>query len=323
MALGTNHLTASDMDNFIPQLWEDDTIAAYKSNLVMANRVRKMSHQGKKGDTINIPKPVRGSASSKAAETQVTLVNPAVNTVAISINKHREYSVLIEDIADVQALSSMRRFYTDDAGYAIARYVDWDIHVLGTGLQGGTLDATPGTPDAQTLAYSAAKIGGDGSTAWSTTANTNTGNGSTLTDAGIRTMMQSLDDVDTPFIDRTLVIPPVEKKTLLGIDRFVLWTNVGEAGSANSIRNGKVGDIYGTEVFVSTNCPTIYAADTTTDYRVGMLFHRDAFVLVEQLGARAQSQYKQEYLSDLFTVDTIYGVAELRDDAGVAFVVPA
>jgi len=50
--------------------------------------------------------------------------------------------------------------------------------------------------------------------------------------------------------------------------------------------------------------------------------HKDALVLAEQVGVRSQTQYKQEYLGDLFTSDTIYGVAELRDDAGVAFVVP-
>jgi hypothetical protein len=51
--------------------------------------------------------------------------------------------------------------------------------------------------------------------------------------------------------------------------------------------------------------------------------HKDALVFAEQVGVRSQTQYKQEYLGDLFTADTIYGVAELRDDAGVAFAVPS
>jgi len=46
-------------------------------------------------------------------------------------------------------------------------------------------------------------------------------------------------------------------------------------------------------------------------------------VFAEQVGVRTQTQYKQEYLGDLFTADTIYGTGELRNDAGVAFVVPA
>ena len=40
-------------------------------------------------------------------------------------------------------------------------------------------------------------------------------------------------------------------------------------------------------------------------------------VLVEQMGVRTQTQYKQEFLGDLFTADMIYGTGELRDDAGI------
>ena len=53
------------------------------------------------------------------------------------------------------------------------------------------------------------------------------------------------------------------------------------------------------------------------------MMHKDAWVLAEQVGVRSQTQYKQEYLGDLFTSDTIYGIRELRDDAVLAFVVPA
>ena len=74
MALGTNHVINTEVPNFIPELWSDEVIAAYKSNLVLANLVRKLSHKGKKGDTIKIPTPTRGDVTAKAAETQVTLI---------------------------------------------------------------------------------------------------------------------------------------------------------------------------------------------------------------------------------------------------------
>ena len=78
--------------------------------------------------------------------------------------------------------------------------------------------------------------------------------------------------------------------------------------------------IYGMDVFISTSCPT--AAGNSGADRVGVIMHKDALVLAEQVGVRTQSSYKQEWLGDLFTADTLYGVAELRNDAGVAFVVP-
>jgi hypothetical protein len=48
-----------------------------------------------------------------------------------------------------------------------------------------------------------------------------------------------------------------------------------------------------------------------------LLFHKDALVLAEQLGVRTQTQYKQEFLADLMTADTLYGVETYRPEAGV------
>jgi hypothetical protein len=132
-------------------------------------------------------------------------------------------------------------------------------------------------------------------------------------------MIQTLDDADVPQDNRVLVVPPVLRNELLGIDKFV---RADAIGNGNAISTGFIGQIYGIPCYVSTNCPTIQADDSSTNYRVGLLIHRDAFVLVEQMAVRSQTQYKQEYLGDLFTADTLYGVAEIRDEAGVAFVVP-
>jgi len=311
MALGSNHQTTTTAANFIPELWSDEVIAGYKKNLVLGNVVTKINHNGKKGDTIHIPAPVRGSANLKSANSQVTLQGDTHSTVNLSIDKHYEYSVVIEDITEVQALSSLRRFYTDDAGYALATQVDTDLFVQSESLQGGTKGANT---------WAAAVIGGDGVTAYSQTANTNAGNGSDITDAGIRKMILTLDNADVPMDNRCMVIPPIAANDMLGINRFTEQQYIGD-GSA--IKTGKIGSIYGMDVYVSSNCPTETAADTSTTYRVGLMLHKEALALVEQMGVRSQTQYKQEYLGDLFTADTLYGVGELRDNAGVAFVVPS
>jgi len=310
MALGTNHVTSTAAATFVPEVWSDEVIAAFKQNLVLANLVKNMNHQGKKGDVIHIPAPVRGDANQKTAENQVTLISNTEGEVQVNIDKHFEYSRLIEDIVATQALNSLRQFYTDDAGYALSKRADTDLGALFAGFQGGT-------------AYSGAVIGSDGSTAYDGSANTNTGNGAALTDAGIRQMIQTLDDADVPMSQRYLVIPPVEKNNLLGIERFTEQAFVGEVGAQNSIRNGRVGNIYGVEVYVSSNTPTVTADDTSTTYRAAGMFHESAMVLVTQVAPRVQTQYKQEYLGDLLTVDMLYGVQELRDDAAVVAVVPS
>jgi N4-gp56 family major capsid protein len=312
MALGTNHVVQSNVNTagFIPEVWSDEIIAAYKKNLVAANLIKKMSMKGKKGDVVHFPAPARGNASAKSANSQVTLIAESGTEKTITINRHFEYSRLIEDFAEVQALSSLRRFYTDDAGYSLATRIDTDLLDLAASVQGSTT-------------YSTAVIGGDGSTVFDATANTNSGNETALTDAGLRRVIQTLDDNDVPMDNRFLIIPPVARNVMMGLARFTEQAFTGEAGSSNTIRNGQIGDIYGVKVYVSTNCPT-FATTATDDVnpRICLMAHPEFAVLVEQLGVRVQTQYKQEYLGTLLTADTLYGVGELRDTSAVAVVIP-
>jgi N4-gp56 family major capsid protein len=210
---------------------------------------------------------------------------------------------LIEDITEVQALSSLRRFYTEDAGYALSKQVDTSLIQLGRTFNGGS-----------GVTYGGAYIGGDGTTAYTS----GSSNASALTDAAIRRTIQRLDDNDVPMDGRFFLIPPSARNTLMGLDRYTEQAFVGEVGNGNTIRNGEIGNLYGIPVFVSSNCDT-----ATGGARIALLGHKDAAVLVEQQGVRSQTQYKQEYLGTLYTADTLYGVKELRDNACFALAVPA
>ena len=313
MAYPTPAVTNTTANVFIPDIWSDEIIAAYKKNLVMANLVMKMNFKGKKGDVVHIPAPTRGSASLKVAETAVTLIASTETEVTVSINRHFEYSRFIEDVTEVQALASMRQFYTADAGYALSRAVDSDLINLGRSSNGG----------AGTNAYATgAFVGGDGTTAYVAGSN----NESALTDAAIRRTIQRLDDNDTAMDNRFFVIPPSSRNTLMGLARY---TEQAFVGNGNAIRNGEIGNLYGIPVFTTSNADT---TSGTNAARVCLMGHRDSMVLVEQMGVRSQVQYKQEHLSTLFTSDTLYGVASLRNAATVgaarsaslfALVVPA
>lgn len=285
-------VTTTTSATFIPEIWSDEIQAAYKKNLTMANLVKKMSFKGKKGDTLHIPAPTRGSASAKAAETAVTLIAATETEIQISIDKHFEYSRLIEDIVEAQALTSLRSFYTEDAGYALAKQVDTSLIQLGRSTNGG----------AGTNAYATgAFIGGDGTTAYVAGSN----NQSALTDAAIRRTIQRMDDTDTPMDNRFFIIPPSSRNTLMGLARYTEQAFVGDVGNRNTIRNGEIGNLYGIPVFTSSNVDTTSGSAAA---RVCLMGHRDSAILVEQIGIRSQIQYKQEYLATLFTSDTLYGV---------------
>jgi N4-gp56 family major capsid protein len=307
MAYPTPAVTVTTADKFIPEIWSDEIVASYKKNLVLANIVMKMNFKGKKGDVVHIPAPTRGNASAKAASTAVTLIADTETEVLVNINKHFEYSRFIEDIVEAQALNSLRQFYTADAGYALAKQVDTSLIQLGRVANGGSTGAQ----------YGSAFIGGDGTTAFDYTANTNTGNASALTDAAIRRTIQRLDDNDTPMDGRFFIIPPSSRNTLMGLSRY---TEQAFVGNGNAIRTGEIGNLYGIPVFTSSNADSASATAAfptsgSAIARVCLMGHKDAMVLVEQVGIRSQTQYKQDFLATLFTSDTLYGVAALRSAA--------
>lgn len=265
------NMTVTTAAKFIPKLWSDEVIATYKANLVAANLVRNLNHVGKKGDTIHIPTPGRNAASAKVKDTAVTLVTDTAVHTDIVINKHFEWSTQIEDIAELQALNSMRRFYTDDAGYALAKNID---AALVTDLDGASA-LTGGNAVITTV------------TDW---------------DASILIALENLNDNDVPLNDRSLIVTPSCMTALMAEERF---TEQAFIGSGNAIKTGKIGMIYGVDVYMSTQVGT-------GNTEKAFLFQKDALVLATQQNIRTQTQYVQSQLADLFTADTVYGSKVVR-----------
>jgi hypothetical protein len=108
----------------------------------------------------------------------------------------------------------------------------------------------------------------------------------------------------------------------MGIDRY----NSRDFVDARGVQNGQIGNLYGIDIFVSSNMPTIETADENTAgdaVKAAMLFHTDTMVLAEQLGVRSQTQYKQDYLATLYTADTLFGTKVVRPEAGFVLAVNA
>lgn len=315
MATSVYPATGGFVDNtsaavFIPEIWSDEVIAAYEQNLVLANLVKKMSMTGKKGDTIHIPKPTRGAANAKVENTAVTVQNAVETEVQVVINKHFEYSRLIEDITEAQALASLRQFYTGDAGYALAKQVDDDLFALAKSFGDG---------DGSDFVHSNVFYS-DASTGTTAYAVDTVAAADVFTDAFFRDMVQKMDDEDTPMDGRFLAIPPALRNAIMGIDRYVSSDFVDGRG----VVNGKIGNLYGIDIFVTSNCPTIETAGDNAAggaVRGAILGHRDTMVMAEQQGVRSQTQYKQEFLGTLYTADRLYGTQVLRPETGFVLAV--
>ena len=298
MATSTYPAQGGTVDNtsaatFIPEIWSDEVVAAYQKNLVLANLVKKLSMTGKKGDTLHIPKPTRGSANAKSAGTAVTIQADTESEVLVTIDKHFEYSRLIEDITEAQALASLRQFYTGDAGYALANQVDTDLFALGKKF---------GDSDGADFVHSNS-FASDGTTALAASGNTIGAFG----DSAFRAIIQAMDENDVPMDGRCLVIPPSARNAIMGEERF----SSSDFVNGQTVVNGQIGNLYGVDVYVSNNCPTTFDSG-----KGAYLFHKDAMVLAEQQGVRSQTQYKQDFLATLYTADTLYGTQVVRPEAG-------
>jgi N4-gp56 family major capsid protein len=216
------NMTTTTVAKFVPELWSDEVIATYKANLVVANLVKNINHQGKKGDTIHIPTPGRNDASAKVADSDVTPITDTATDTIVTIDQHYEWSMYIEDIAELQALNSMRKFYTDDAGYALARNVDSAIITA--------LDGASALSGGNTVISSV--------TDW---------------DASILQAIEVLNDSDVPVNDRYLVVTPSCMTALMSTDRF---TEQQFIGNGTAIQTGNIGAIYGIPVYMSTQVGT-------------------------------------------------------------------
>jgi len=294
---------------FIPEIWSDEIIAAYQKNLKMAPLVKRIQMAGKKGDVIHIPKPTRGAASAKTEAAAVQIQANLESELTITVDRHFEYSRLIEDIVEVQALNSLRQFYTEDAGYQLALKVDTDLINAATGFGDGTRTQSPSAGSDWVNSNSYYFDGSSGIDAF--VAGT-TASGDNFSDIGFREAIKLMDDADVPMENRVLVVPPAVRKSLMGVERYVSSDFV----SGRSVESGLVGNLYGVDIYVSSNCPTL-----ETNVRGCIFMHQDALVMAEQMAVRSQTQYKQEYLSTLFTSDTLYGVEVYRPEAGFTIAV--
>lgn len=297
MALGSNQMTITTGDVFLPEIWSKETQRATEATLVLANLVKRFdSDVADGGDVLHVPKVSNISAYAKAANTQVTLNAPVETSFDMSINRHFESSYLVEDRLSTQAAYRVLEEYSPKAGYAVASQMDSDLAGLYSGLS-------------QTVGNSTTDV----------------------TDANIVRAIQYLDDANAPQTERYFVIKPAGLAHIRQIQKFSEYQMLGVTptpivsgglaqASGGAVRrigpNGFVGTIYNLEVYMSTN---LTEESGTSDTVHNLIFQKEAFALAVQKKPRMQFQYKQEYLGTLATTDALWGYGEYRDAFGVDF----
>lgn len=277
----TPRFTITEGDVFVPEVWTKEVLVAREEMLVMAKLVERYDEDAAEGgDVLNIPQISNLSANAKLANTSVTLQAPTETDVNLSLNRHFESSILIEDRMARQAKRTytLLEKYSQRAGYAVSEQMDTD-------LLGQYASITNSV--------------GDGSTA--------------VTRTNLLRAVQYLDDAKAPETERYGVWKPAAKADLLDINGFV---DASQIGSDVPVRKGIVGELFGLINYITTQVATQAA---TPNVIHNVVFHKEAFALAVQIQPRTQFQYKQEYLGTLATVDSLWGYAIQRNDHAVDY----
>lgn len=273
--------TMAAAGQFIPEIFSKEIIVARENNLVLAGLVDRYDEEVKgAGDIIRIPNLSSITATYKLENVEAAQSATTETASSISLNKHATIRVTVEDLAAIQSHVNLRQKYTTQMGKAIAKITDTDIRNLYS-----TFSQTVGAGTTSSDLH--------------------------LAKTYILEAVRKLNAANAPFEDRALIVESYGYRDLLNTDDFVRYDAVGQADGKNATVSAKIGKLYGVDVYQTEQ---VYALSSVA---YAMLFHKTAIGLAVQKALRVQAQYDVPLLATHLVADSVYGVAELRDDHGV------
>lgn len=257
---------------FIPELWAKEVVHARETKLIMPNRIARYDAEFKNGgDILNIPTMAHLTAADVGSYGAITLTSHTETPLSLTVDKWIYAAVEVEDLAKVQSSYDLLKEYSKEIGYALKLRLEQDILGLYTTLSQSV--GTAGTP---------------------------------VTDAVLLNAILKLDEASAPEEDRTIIMRPASKATLLQLDKFVDASRTGYAKSA--ALTGMFGDIYGIPIFFSNN-----VVDSTGVRN--LVFHKDAFMCAIQ---RDVTMYEdgpdRTQIAHTIVGHMMYGCKEKMDD---------
>lgn len=312
---------------FIPELWSDEVRRFRDQKFVATMYTKKVSFEGRKGDTLHLPYISRAAVNTKLPETPVTLQSRTESEFTMTIDQYKESSFMIEDILNIQSAYNLRREYTREAGYALARDMDNAVLALRAAVNNFAAQRIYNTVDG-TLAGSASRP---------------------LDQAAILAAKEILDLADVPEEGRVLMVGVQQYNDLLTIDAFVR----DEYVSVRPTETGRVGQIYGIPVIKTTqigrNSATGYVngtgaaaqptpgvasspylptqnAFTALPTTIGndaapvasaIMLHPEWAISAVQQSPKSESSRETLFLADAFVSSQLYGNKLYREDHAV------
>lgn len=290
------NITSTLVADSTPTVIAAEALQYLKANTVLARLVNRNyeNEVAEYGNVVKIPYGGALSVNDKPADTVITLQAPDDAVYTLTLNKHKEVSFILEDIAKAFARPDWFSVYAADAMSVLAEQIDGDIAALYSGLS-QTINATAG-----------------------------------LAETTFRNARRLLNAAKAPLNDRVAVLHEDAEYEMLGIEKVVNndYAQMLGAKAADAL----TGRFMGFNVFLDQK---IVVASTQCK---NLFFQKNAFVMANRplptapagmgvnqrvlnedgIALRVTMSYSHDHLGAKFTLDTLYGVAELRDNHGVA-----
>lgn len=217
---------------FVPEIWAKDLIKKRDESLVMKDAVSPINFSGGKGDTIYIPYVSDLAINSKAQGAPVTYQAFTDNRWTMTVNRYKEVSFAIDKFLEVFADRDLRAIYTERAGFALARDIEYAILAERATING-----------------------------YNSGSNVISNSSSGLTYADVLAAMEILDKANVPREGRKLIIDASQLYSLLAQDEFIS----SDYNTGTAVSTGEVGRICGVPVKMTTSI----AQNSTTGYTNG------------------------------------------------------
>lgn len=293
--------TIANTAGFIPSVWANRALDILRSNIVLARIVTRDSdfEPGWRGQTLNIPYPGTMVAQDKVADTPVTPQTPTGGaSIPVTLNKHKVVDFIVEDVGRAQASGELLDRYIRPAAIALGDAVEDDLFALYSGFSVST--GVSGTD---------------------------------IPAATIRTARKLLNDAKVPTAGRFLIVSSKDEMALLGDAALATYF---ANSRTQALSEGSIGMLYGFDVRMSQRVPVVVNAPNSTK---NLALHPEAMILATRpfqdppansgvqattivdpetgLAIRVLYSYDVANRGVRIGFDILYGVAELRDAAGI------
>lgn len=292
------NITLAEVGDSLATIVAAEALGYLRANTVLARLVARDWDDtvASYGQTVAIPFTGGLVVNNKAANTVVTRQTPNDTKVSVTLNKHKEVTFLIEDIARALATPDFLNAYMQDGMSVLGEEVDGDLAALYSGFS-QTIDAS--------------------------------GAAGPLDKSDFREARRLLNAAKAPQSGRVAVLHEDAESAFLNITEATNRDYTEALGQAKL--DGSAGRFMGFDVYMDQKIAVATAVCKNLFFqRNALVLVTRPLAAVgngmgviqksmseDGVGIRVTLGYDKDHLGIQCTLDVLYGVAELRDNHGI------